>query len=326
MKKLLITAIILINCTTLYFWAFPYSNKQDLHAFLLADKTLKRQNQIIGTGCESIIRSIAREVRAYPEFNDYENKAMEIHELTKANYQIIQGLKDAIQNELPETYSNNFYMKGNYDEAFSLKYRIRPFQYRIPKKVMSNHLATEPSGQAKASEEITQNQVKILELIEVDSFRQIIKDSILVNVEELPQLFKKVNIMEAFSLLSGIQTQIRNAEYQLLTHLSIEVTNQTNRGNYQEFVPIVYANTSNLKIGDTYEAEIFAASYLNVQNTKAYADGKEIPVENGIAVYSVKPTSIGKKKVNIRMEVTNPLTKKTETFKRDFEYDVVNCN
>lgn len=317
MKKLLITAIVLINCTTLYFWAFPYANKQDLHAFLLADKTLKRQNQIIGTGCENIITTITREVEVYPEFKNYEARAMKIHNLTKSNYMIIQGLRDSIISQFPKKYLLKIY--DNPDEAFALKNRIRPFQYRIPKKVMSNHLA-------KASEEIAENQTRILELIEVDSFRQIAKDSILVNVEELPQLFKKVNIMEAFSLLSGIQTQIRNAEYQLMTHLSIEVTNQTNRGNYQEFVPIVYANTSNLKIGDTYEAEIFAATYLKGYNVKAYADDKEIPVENGIAVYSVKPTSIGKKKVNIRMEVTNPLTKKTEKFKWEFDYDVVNCN
>lgn len=270
----------------------------------------------MSTGANNAMRSIQKIVEAYPDFEIYENSAEEIHKLTKENYNIIKKLREEIVANLPKDYF--FKMVNKPEEAFALKNRILPFQYQIPKKVMNNNLAD-------ISTQLTENQSKILELIDTDSFKQIVSDSFLIKVDELPRLFKKTNIVESFALLSALQSQIKVLEYRIIEEFSVTVTNLS-FGTTREFVPIVHANTSNLKIGDTYEAEVFAASYRNGNNIKAYADGKEIPVENGIALYTVKPTSIGKKKVTITMVVTNPLTKKNSTYENDFEYDVVDCD
>jgi|AntRauTorckE5430_2_1112549.scaffolds.fasta_scaffold01368_8 hypothetical protein len=41
MKKLLLTAIILINAITTYFWFFPYQSEVDINTFKLADSAIR---------------------------------------------------------------------------------------------------------------------------------------------------------------------------------------------------------------------------------------------------------------------------------------------
>ncbi|MDZ7937292.1 MAG: hypothetical protein U5M53_03010 [Rhodoferax sp.] len=108
-------------------------------------------------------------------------------------------------------------------------------------------------------------------------------------------------------------------------HLANKAQMISRKYEFREFVPIVYANTSHLKLGDTYEAEVFAAAYYRGSDMKATVNGKEIPVKDGVAIYTVTPTSVGKKKALVKMYITNPLTKETRSYHQDFEYEVVDC-
>jgi hypothetical protein len=135
-----------------------------------------------------------------------------------------------------------------------------------------------------------------------------------------------LSFMESQALLSSIQNRLYIARIRTWEQLACKVEILSRGPNFKEFVPIVYAKTSHLKLGDTHEAEVFSAIYARHPGIRAIADGKEILLKGGIAIYTVTPTSIGKKKAIVIMSITNPLNKKTQKNKSTSEYEVVDCD
>lgn len=316
MKKLLITSIIFINAVTLYFWVFPYQSEADMNTFRLAEQALRRQNNIIGTAAENNINTIEKEAEAYPVTKGIEDTAWAIYSIYKAAYNDVQVLRDSISRALPEDYILKFYNRE--EAAFSFWNRIRPFHYRVPKQVFSGNLTA-------FCTQIQTAQDSVLSYVDDADFRKLLKDSLWVEVENLPKLFKNVSFIEAFALLSSVQNRLMIARTRTTEHLANKAQMMTKKYTFREFVPIVYAKTSHLKLGDTYEAEVFAAAYYRGPDMRATVNGKEIPVKDGVAIYTVTPTSVGKKKASVKMFIINPLTKEAKSFYQEFEYEVVDC-
>ncbi|NJN78130.1 MAG: hypothetical protein HC803_07175 [Saprospiraceae bacterium] len=274
MKKLLITTIILVNASTAYFWLFPYQSEADINTFQLADRALKRQTEIIGTASQNTFRIIEKQVEAYPEHKGIEDTAKLIYEIYRAAYNDVQVLKDEITGGLPEGY---FMMMHESEDAYSLWNRLRPFHYNVPKRVFRTNLAD-------FCKTIQGKQDKILTYIDDGDFKKKLKDSLFVDVENLPELLDDVSFMQSLALLSSIQNRLYIAQTRTLEQLAYKAEQSSSGNNFKEFVPIVYANTSHLKLGDTYEAEVFAAAYSRHPGIKATVDGKEIPVKDGVAI------------------------------------------
>jgi hypothetical protein len=317
MKKLLLTSIIFINAVTLYFWVFPYQSEADMNTFRLAERALKRQNNIVGTAAENNISTIEKEAEAYPVTQGIKDTARAIYSIYKAAYDDVQILRDKVWGALPQDYAKKFHESD--ETAFSFWNRIRPFQYRVPKQVFNENLTA-------FCTQIQTKQDSVLSYVDDANFKKILKDSLFVDVENLPKLLKNVSFIEASALLSSIQNRLYIARTRTMEHLANKAQMIAPKQEFREFVPIVYAKTSHLKLGDTYEAEVFAAAYYRDPDMKATVDGKEISVKDGVAIYTVTPTSVGKKKASVKMFITNTLTKKTSSYYREFEYEVVDCN
>lgn len=317
MKKLLLTAIVLVNAVTLYFWAFPYQSKVDINTFRLADSALKRQCGIIGSSAESQINSISKTARAYPQIGGIKDTAKTVYSIYKDVYTDVQILKDSISKKLPKGYL--MLMNEDKNAAYSFWNRIRPFHYRIPKEVFQENLTD-------LCKQIKTKQNTILTYVNDKDLKKELQGSLFVDVEKMPELLKNVNFSEALALLSSIQNRLYIARNKILAQLESEAEMATKYYEFREFVPIVYAKTSHLKLGDTYEAEVFAAAYSQNPNMKTTVDGKEIPMKDGVAIYTVTPTSVGKKKALVKMFITNPFTRETKSYHQEFEYEVVNCN
>jgi hypothetical protein len=317
MKKLLITSIIIINAVTLYFWVFPYQSEADMNTFRLAEHALKRQTSIIHTAAENNIRTIRKEAEAYPVTKGIKDTATAIYSIYKDAYNDVQVLRDKVWGALPQDYAKQFHESD--ETAFSFWNRIRPFHYRVPKQVFNENLTA-------FCTQIQAKQDSVLSYVDDADFKKTLKDSLFIDVENLPKLLKNVSSLEASALLSSIQNRLCIARTRTTEHLANKAQMMTKKYEFREFVPIVYANTSHLKLGDTYEAEVFAAAYYRGSDMKATVNGKKIPVKDGVAIYTVTPTSVGKKKASVKMYITNPLTKKTSGYYREFEYEVVDCN
>jgi hypothetical protein len=157
-------------------------------------------------------------------------------------------------------------------------------------------------------------------------FKWKLEDSLFVDVENVPKLWGGLSFMESQALLSSIENRLYIARIRTWEQLACKVEILSRGPNFKEFVPIVYAKTSHLKLGDTHEAEVFSAIYARHPAIRAIADGKQILAKEGIAIYTVTPTSIGKKKAMEITSIPNPLTNKAQKNKSTSAYEVVDCD
>ena len=79
-------------------------------------------------------------------------------------------------------------------------------------------------------------------------------------------------------------------------------------------------------MGEPFETEIsLGASAGNTSNTgiDIRVNGTHLNTDaNGVAKWKTVPRSVGVKKYNVSITVTNPVTKKSETYSKTFEYEV----
>jgi gliding motility-associated protein GldM len=78
--------------------------------------------------------------------------------------------------------------------------------------------------------------------------------------------------------------------------------------------------------GETFETEVFlSASASSASNTgvSISINGARVPVDqNGVAVWKASATTLGRRPYSATVSVSNPVTGKTETYKREFEFEV----
>ncbi|HAY71682.1 MAG TPA: hypothetical protein DCX89_07300 [Saprospirales bacterium] len=78
--------------------------------------------------------------------------------------------------------------------------------------------------------------------------------------------------------------------------------------------------------GETFETEVFlSASASSASNTgvSISINGQRVAVDqNGVAIWKAAATSLGRKPYTATVSVTNPVTGKTDSYKRDFEFEV----
>ena len=67
-----------------------------INAFFVVDKGIKKSNEIVGTANDAIIRSIDKQVEAYPQYKQFKTKAAEAHEISKEFYAYVKGIRDEI--------------------------------------------------------------------------------------------------------------------------------------------------------------------------------------------------------------------------------------
>jgi len=78
--------------------------------------------------------------------------------------------------------------------------------------------------------------------------------------------------------------------------------------------------------GETYKTELFlgAAAAAETSNTKVSisVNGQTLPMREGVATWSAPASAVGVKRYTAIATVTNPVTNETNTFKKEFEYEV----
>lgn len=107
--------------------------------------------------------------------------------------------------------------------------------------------------------------------------------------------FAHIPIVGAVTLLSKIQTDIRNAESDVINYLFNQIEAESFKFN--KLTAEVFAKSSYVLKGDNYEAEIFLAAIDTTQNPKInVAGGVRIDENSKRGIYTRKASEVGVKK------------------------------
>ncbi len=134
--------------------------------------------------------------------------------------------------------------------------------------------------------------------------------------------FYQMPVAAVFPMLSKFDLDVKSSTTFVLNYIFNRVVGEEVK--FDKFQPVISATKGYVIAGDKYEAEIFLSAFSsqNAGGTRISVNGSPLKVDGGKATYTVTPSSTGVKKYNVKISVTNPLTKKTESYAKTFEYEV----
>ena len=120
------------------------------------------------------------------------------------------------------------------------------------------------------------------------------------------QNFEATPVIAAITLLSKLQIDVRNAESAILRHLYNQI--DASSFKFTGLNATVIPEASYIFQGQEYKARIFLSAEDSTQELEVYMDGQNqpLPVENGDAVFSVKPNEAGEYSYNGQIRYRNP--------------------
>lgn len=137
--------------------------------------------------------------------------------------------------------------------------------------------------------------------------------------------FNHMPLQAALPILRKFQNDVKNSEATILNYLANKVGTTTDVV-LDKFMVVSSAKKSYVIRGETYEADIFLSAAAGADSKTGISisvDGRSLPVNAaGEAKYTVPSGSVGIKKYKANINVLNPVTNESQTFSKEFEYEV----
>ncbi|HUR30525.1 MAG TPA: GldM family protein, partial [Saprospiraceae bacterium] len=137
--------------------------------------------------------------------------------------------------------------------------------------------------------------------------------------------FNHMPLQAALPILRKFQNDNKNSEATVLNYLANKVGTTTDVV-LDKFTVVSAAKKSYVIRGETYEADIFLSAFAGADSRTGISisvDGRSLPVDaEGVAKYTAAANGVGLRKYTANINVLNPVTNETQTFKKEFEYEV----
>ncbi|SFE03453.1 gliding motility protein GldM [Thermophagus xiamenensis] len=116
--------------------------------------------------------------------------------------------------------------------------------------------------------------------------------------------FEHVPLAASMAMMSQLQSEVRNAESDVIRYLYGKIDEGSFVFNSIE--AIVIPKSDYVMRGDTYHAEIMLAARDTTQPPIVTVNGKELPIRNGRGILEIPATSVGEKEWNGEIAVMGP--------------------
>lgn len=283
-----------------------------LNAFLVMDESISESSQIVGKSNQQILSAITQQAEAYSQFDPLRAKAEQANSLSKSFNNYITDLKD----ELIEK-------SGGYDEKGKLK--------GIKNKDITTLMFINEGRAAKVKEQIISLREKLLKLIDEEETRTQLSASIPLNIKPIPENskqknweefnFKQMPVAAILPLLSKFQNDAKISETAVLNYFLSQTDIVTMKPD--AFEAVVAADKSYVIRGEDLSAEIFLGAYSSTaDNIAVRVNGRSLPVRDGKATFNIRPEDLGEKAMNVKIDVTNPISGQVKTYNKTFRYEV----
>jgi hypothetical protein len=133
---------------------------------------------------------------------------------------------------------------------------------------------------------------------------------------------KKLPVNGVLAELSAVQNMIKTDE---ITMLNYYLNMNSFCGSFDEFKTAIAPKQAALIEGETFEAEVYIASYSkNIGNNVVIkVNGEPLEIKQGVAHFKSKNQTVGTKTIKAEAIIKNPLTGQTKTTEGYFEYQVL---
>jgi gliding motility-associated protein GldM len=116
--------------------------------------------------------------------------------------------------------------------------------------------------------------------------------------------FYHTPVVATIALLTKIQSDVRNAESELISHLLSSIN--ANDFKFDTLAPKVIAPSSYMIEGQEYTADIFLAAMSSTSDPDITVGGSKLDVNGGVGTYKVRASGVGEKKYAGLIRIKKP--------------------
>lgn len=294
-----------------------------MNAFFTIDKGITNSNNIVENTNSAILNSIQKQAEAYDtEQNQaYLAAAKETKDVADEFVQYVEDLKTQLFDAAG----------GPSEKDPSKPKRIKDKDVTTRLLVGVEGPQAEPGKGYELEEKIMETRTRLLEIagdtanldevLPLNIDREAVESSdkedwVLYNFQQMP-------VAAVFPILTKIQNDAKSSSNMVLNYLLGKVSG-ADLVKFDAFEPVISARKGYVIRGEKYSADVFLSAYSTSagESTEIFVNGNELPVDQGKATYEVQANSIGTKTYKVSIRVTNPLTGETDTYDKEFEYEV----
>lgn len=283
-----------------------------LNAFMTMDHSLNESSELVSRSNQQLLAAINTQADAYSQYDPLRQKAAETQTISREFYDYVDQLKETLIDA-----------SGGRDE------------HQLPKNIKDKDTPTRMLIEEGRGDELEQKiktvREQLLGLIDDPATRNQLAASIPLDIIPLPEdtdkhswaqfNFQQMPIAAILPLLSKFQNDVKTSETTILNYFLGQTDNATIKPD--AFEAVVAADKSYVIRGEELSAEIFLGSYSSTaDNIAVSVDGRSYPVRNGKAIFKTRPAGIGNKQFEAMIKVTDPISGKEETYRKQFRYEV----
>jgi gliding motility-associated protein GldM len=132
--------------------------------------------------------------------------------------------------------------------------------------------------------------------------------------------FGHMPVAAVYPMLRKFQNDARTSEAAVVNFLAGQMGKL--EMNYDKFDVFSQSPKPYILLGETYETEIALGAYSSQAKFSVSVGGRSLKIVDGKAKYSASGSSVGQKTYSAKISVNNPLTGETESFTKEFSYEV----
>ncbi|MBT8190924.1 MAG: hypothetical protein HKN67_05045 [Saprospiraceae bacterium] len=320
---LVLTALLALNVSAEVFNAFKMVDK----GLIKSNRSLDESNNALPTA----IRDGAKKKESLLKYADLIDPG---RQMSKDANDYLQHVIDTLINdkgykEDPETGEITDELKAAKD-------------YDITTRVLVNGPKGDGNGIGKKIKQVLEKyRADIIGLVEDDPETQVNEKeefikTVSVNIDDESWQKKKKKSWSHFNfdhmplqsvlpILSKFQNDVKSTESAFLNYLAGKVGTTTDVV-IDKYTVVSAPEKSYIIKGEKYRSEIFlsaAASADSKTGISISVNGRSLPLnQDGLGIYELTANSVGKQKYTATASITNPVTGETQTFKKEFNYEV----
>jgi gliding motility-associated protein GldM len=317
------------------------------NAFKVVDEGLNASNTAYDRANAAVPALIIEGAKKKPEFQTYADRVPSVSQYSKEfttymrdimDYMIDQaGDKNGVHEINPEgTEGDYIYVKG-VRELRGKKDKDITTRLLVNGVKKAGKIVDQPKG-PEIKAKISEYRDKFLSLIDEDQRDEMSKKIPLAVDDETWRKstdvskkswshfnFRQMPLQATLPILNKFINDAKATEAAVLNHL-LEQVGTSKDVVLDQFIVISSPKKSYVIRGETYETELsLGATASSKSNTRVSmtVNGRSIPVSTeGVAKWSAPASSVGVKKYTAVASVMNPVTEETESFRKEFEFEV----
>lgn len=314
-----------------------------MNAFFSIDKSIENTNGILTTSNDKTLNGLSKVVSEKTNYKPLYDAAKEartvVDEFTSYVDEVRAGLEEEAGGLFPADFKDPIKAgrpKRYQDKEVPTRYFVDGQQTGENKRepvgpILKEKIESTRAGLIELVERVSKMDIEGTKITEAEVEELKNKLSLAID-DESWKIAKKASweyytfghmpVAACYPILRKLQNDARSSEATVINFLASKVGETVIE--FDKFEPVSAAQKGYVIKGEPYSAEIFLSAFSSqaAEGISMRVNGSSLPIKDGKGQYTTSTSSIGEKEYKVDISVTNPFTKKVDTYTKTFKYEV----